>query len=198
MFWVILISFCVASAARDYRVTKTDTEYTFDIAKRFARAYYDEQKHQLNIKAIGFDRTWNLPSDANGKKAKTFRQRSFFQVVVPRERKPLLKGGEVPRGTIIRLMTSDICLTTDGSEPVCGSFKKCHNGISANEFTVNENDVIVKVRSCKYLHWPIQQAHYSAFDTDIEVEEVFEVEEVEDNSEKGQGWFDRHGRERPY
>ena len=63
MFWVILISFCVASAARDYRVTKTDTEYTFDIEKRFARAYYDEQKHQLNIKAIGFDRTWNLPSD---------------------------------------------------------------------------------------------------------------------------------------
>lgn len=196
MFWILFLITVVA--ARDYRVTKTDTEYTFDVTSRFARAFYDQERHQLSIKAPGFRRTWNLPKDAMGAKAKTFRERSFFQVVIPRARPPNIKGGEVPRGTTIRLMASNVCLTTDGTDPVCGTSRECLNGQSVNEFTVDENHVFVKVRSCKYVHWPVQQAHFTAFDTDIEVEDVFDVEEVEDNSELGQGWFDRHGRERPY
>jgi hypothetical protein len=44
----------------------------------------------------------------------------------------------------------------------------------------------------------VAQTLYSAYDNDIVVEDVLEIDQVEDISGMGQGWFDRHGRERDY
>ena len=192
IFFLLLIP----TSGRDYRVIKTDEDYTFEVSKRFARAYYDKTKHQLTIKAPGFRRTWNLPDDAMGEKARTFLERVGLQVVVPRRKMPKLLGGEVPRGTTIRFKASNVCLTTDGSDPVCGTFKGCFNGHQVNEFTVEEEYTVVKVRSCNFLNL-MTQAVYEAYDDDIWVEDV-PTEPQEDTNLKGRGWFDRHGKEREY
>lgn len=198
---MLLIVLCLLvghGVASQYRVIKTEDEYTFEVSSRFARAYYDEYKHQLSIKAPGFHRTWNLPDDALGSKARTFRDRFWLQVVVPRVNVPDIRGGEVPRGTVIRLKATNVCLTTDGSDPVCGRDGGCANGLRSNAFTVEEDDTLVKVRSCK-VSGIVRQAHFSAFDPDIVVEDVedMEAEPVHDEG-AGTGWFDRHGNERAY
>jgi len=189
--------FVSSVVAHDYRVIKTPQAYTFEVVRGYARAYYDEIDNKLTIKAHGFLRTWNLPDDALGENARIFRETFGITVVVPRAHIPNLDGGEVLRGTVIRFKAANACLTTDGTDPVCGASSSCANGRKINEFTVENDETFVKIRSCDVPN-VFAQTHYSAYDKDIVVEDVLEIDQVEDISGMGQGWFDRHGRERDY
>jgi len=188
---ILLVTFLSTVAAKSYNAYRTDDAYYFNVGGYGLKATLDDHR-RLKIYGPRFSRIWSLPTDADTKHARTFRNGNVFQVVVPRFKTPNLTGGEVPRGTTINFTTDHVCATFDGSEPECGH--PCEHGKILKDFVISEDEVIVKLRTCK-ADVSVETAIFHAFDTDIEVEDSFEhAPEVIGEH----GWFDRHGDERPY
>lgn len=191
---LLLLSLLASAAAKNYNAYVTLNSYHFDVLGYGYRAHIDEERH-LTIRSPYFHRKWALPLDASVENANVFNDGGIFKVVVPRIKTPSLAGGEVPRGTTVRFKADHVCATFDGTEPICGN--PCKNGKNLNNFIVSEDEVIVKLRTCKAAV-PPKTTIYHAFDPDVQVQEVQDdVLETKD-SFVGRGWLDRHGNERPY
>jgi len=196
MYVRIFILFIPLVAAR-YKVYKTGKAYYFNIEGHSMRATINNKRY-LVVNSPTFSRKWALPSDSDSDNARTMRENGVFQIVIPRYKSPTLSGGHFKRGSIIKIDFDDVCATFDGSIPECG--KPCKHGQLLEDFVVEKDEVIVKLRSCMF-DSPVSEAIFHSFDYEIAIEDDTE-EDIEkgelrvDNS--GAGWFDRHGIERDY
>lgn len=194
MFILLFCLLLTNAAAGNYNAYVTPNSYHFNVLGYGYRAHVDEKRH-LTIRSPWFHRKWALPLDANIENVNAFHEGGLFKVIVPRIETPNLSGGEVPRGTIVRLKADHVCATFDGTEPICGN--PCKNGKNLSNFIVSEDEVIIKLRTCKANVAP-KTAIYHAFDPDVEIQEVYDnIPEITD-SYNARGWLDRHGNERPY
>ena len=193
MSLILLCILIINASAKNYNAYVTPNSYHFDVLGYGYRAHIDEERH-LTIRSPYFYRKWALPSDAHIENANVFNEGGLFKVVVPRIKTPTLRGGEVPRGTTVRFKADHVCATFDGTEPICGN--PCKNGKNLSNFIVSEDEVIVKLRTCK-ADVPPKTTIYDSFDPDVQVQEI--QDDVPDRQEySGGGWIDRHGNERPY
>ena len=185
--YILFFPFVTAS----YKVYKTEKAYYFNIVGYGMRADIRNKKY-LVVNSPTFSRKWALPSDSDSDNARTMRENGVFQIVVPRHQQPKLSGGEFPRGTTIRFDSANVCATFDGSIPECG--KPCKHGSILQDFVIEKDEIIVKLRSCMF-DSPVSEVIFHSFDREITIEE--EVSHpISDNN--GSGWFDRHGIEREY
>jgi hypothetical protein len=187
-----LLALFVIVEAAPFKSYITDGAYHFKVYDSWARASISEGRH-LVVKTPKWSRKWALPSDSDITEARTFRNKDQMDIIVPRFKMPELVGGDVERGKVIKIYNKDICSTFDGTTPICGT--PCSNGIPLQEFKIDKDEVIIKLKHCKS-SLPIKTIIYNAYDNDIIVEDIGN-EQIPAIHGK-YGWFDRHGNERAY
>tara|TARA_B110000908_G_scaffold172730_1_gene242474 strand:- start:24836 stop:25432 length:597 start_codon:yes stop_codon:yes gene_type:complete len=195
-FVTLLIFLALVGGSQTYKAFKTSRAYIFNVYGSGYRAQI--KKDSLRIFSPYFQRRWNLPDDCDTTNAKTFRDEHLFTVVVPRFINPTLEGGEVPRGTTVRFASDHVCATFDGSEPICGptTEEKCKHGDILKDFVVHDDEIILKLRTCKANIEP-DTVIYHAYDMDVDVIEM-PNEEMSIEDYGIYGWFDYLGNERKY
>lgn len=195
----LLILLCAADAFgtyKRYKAYNTPTAYVFNVLGSGYRASISDD-NVLMIRSPRFQRKWNLPLDSDKNKARFFNSNGMFRVIIPRISNPKLSGGEVPRGSTIHFASDHVCATFDGTEPICG--RPCENGSLLKDFVVYNDEVVLKLRTCRQVNQPTDTIIYHAYDTDVETSEcIDEPPEIIEENPDAKGWFDIYGVERPY
>ena len=192
---LFLLTFLTCSCAHRYESYMTDSAYHINV-KGYGLVAQIVSANYLLVRSPNFYRKWSLPNDANIKKATSLRKNGLLQITIPKKSfYTKIEGGEVPRGTVVKFEADHVCATFDNSEPIC-LLSGCKNGIQLRDFTIQADDVVLKMKNCHSQNSISQTFFYHSFDTDIFVED--EDFSWPENQKGKHGWFDRHGKERDY
>lgn len=202
VYVLLMIWAGVGRSTRPYSVHRTSDEYIIQVHKSLgrlkARISDENTLHVYDQSALNrFSRKWTLPDDIDISKATQYTENLWFIVRLPRIRPPALVGGEYERGTRIDLPSEHICVTFDGSHPKCGKEQQCAVGEHIDSFTVDEDEITVRMVYCKMKARKVQEAIFYSYDSDVEIEDL--PSDPHQDSLEGSGWYDiRLGKIRPY